>query len=256
MALFAKDQVETISAWDATSGKLYECLECQTPLKLRLSSHKFPHFYHLYSARNCRLYSKSERHLLIQYAIQKMIPEVVLEKSFPSIQRIADVVWEEKQIIFEIQCSFIPEKEAQDRVKEYASLGYEVIWILYDARFNRRKVGHAEVWMRNRACYFVDKKLIFYDQQEIIDHQKRLFRSRKIPIELAPILTPKEGPLLLQHRIRNKYYFKDDLLDLALQSKIQIIQKPKRPLKEFLYHYIRGPYVALLNYLLKIDCRS
>jgi competence protein CoiA len=256
MALFAKDQVETISAWDAVAGKLYECLECQTPLKLRLTRQKFPHFYHLCSSRNCRLYSKSKRHLLIQYAIQKKIPEVVLEKSFPSIQRIADVVWEEKQIIFEIQCSFIAEKEAQDRVKEYASLGYEVIWILFDARFNRKKVSLAEAWMRNRSCYFVDKQFVFYDQQEIIDHQKRIFRSRKIPIQLSPILTPLEGPLLLQHRIRNKYYFTNDLLDLALRSKIEIIQIPKRPIKEFLYRTVRGPYESFLNYLLKIDCGS
>ncbi|HSX12922.1 MAG TPA: competence protein CoiA family protein [Chlamydiales bacterium] len=256
MALFAKDKEETISAWDAIPGKYYECLECQTPLKLRHSKKKFPHFYHLSSSRFCRLYSKSEKHLFIQYEVRKKNPAVILEKSFPSIQRIADVVWEEKQIVFEIQCSFISEKEAQDRVKEYGSLGYEVVWILYDGRFNQRRVSAAEDYMRKRCCYFVDKNFMFYDQLETIVQQKRIQRGKKIPIQLTPLFTPLEGPEELQDRMQNKYYFENDVLDLSLRSQIIFLPKPNIHDRYFFQRFVRAPYEAFINSLLKIDSRG
>lgn len=242
MALFAKDKEETISAWDADPGKRYVCLECNTPLLLRHSKKKFPHFYHLSSSRTCRLYSKSERHLLIQLEIQKKVPVSILEKPFPSIQRIADVVWEEKKLIFEVQCSFITEKEAKERVEEYASLGYKVIWILDDTRFNRRKVSSAEDWMRKHSCYFVDKHLTFYDQQETLIRQKRVQRGRKLPIQLSPIKT------------HDKYYFENDVFDLTQRFKISPLPRRKFAIKDFFQKYIKLPYSAFLNSLLKIDC--
>ncbi len=254
MALFAKDNDETISAWDALPGKLYECLECQTPLRLRRSYLKFPHFYHLSTPFFCRLYSKSEKHLLIQYEIRKEIPQVFIEKAFPTIQRIADVVWEEKKIIFEIQCSFITEEEAKSRVKEYGSLGYVVVWILDDQRFNRKAVSAAEVWMRTQSSYFIDKHFVFYDQLETIQDQKRIQRGGKMPIELSPLPIPAHAPKQLQNRIHNKYYFKNDVLDLALQSQITFLPKPKVRIKEFFNRYFKRPYSSFLDYLLKIDC--
>lgn len=241
MALFAKDKEETISAWDALLGKRYACLECNTPLLLRHSKKKFPHFYHLSSNRSCRLYSKSERHLLIQLEIQKKATPSVLEKPFPSIQRIADVVWEEKKIIFEVQCSFITEKEVRARVEEYASLGYFVVWVLDDARFNRRKVGAAENWMRQHSCYFVDKYLTFYDQQEIILHQKRIQRGRKLPIRFNPIQS------------NGKYYFENDASDLTQRLKMIPLRARKLNLRELFQKYVKTPYSSFLNSLLKID---
>ena len=256
MALFAKDKDETVSAWDAETGKRYECLECQTPLKLRTSKLKFPHFYHVSTSRYCRLYSKSEKHLLIQYEIQKKIPGTILEKPFPSIGRIADVVWEEKQMIFEIQCSFITEKEVKERTEEYRSLGYEIIWLLDDRKFNKKHLSAAENWIRCK--YFVDKNLLFYDQLEIVRDQKRIGKGSKIPIRLSPrqkTKWPESLPEQVRERTLNKYYFENDILDRSLRSELAYLQAA--PLskwalfKEIFTQVVRKPYVAFLNSLLK-----
>ncbi len=187
MTLFAKDEEEIISAWDACSKKTYLCLSCNSLLRYRRSKLQFPHFYHLSKTPSCRLHGKSEKHLLIQMNIQKRLQGATLEKPFPSIGRIADVVWEKEKIVFEIQCSPISEKEAQERVFEYQALGYKVVWILEDTKFNKRHASYAEIWMRQRHCYFVKGTSLFYDQSETIQNKTRINRSKKRPIDLSKI---------------------------------------------------------------------
>ncbi|MEM8728221.1 MAG: competence protein CoiA family protein, partial [Chlamydiota bacterium] len=77
-------------------------------------------------------------HQAVQRAIGTALPQVILEKSFPEIHRIADVVYPPKKIIYEIQYSPITLKEVQQRNRDYATLGYTVIWILHDRHFNRK----------------------------------------------------------------------------------------------------------------------
>jgi competence protein CoiA len=221
MVLFANNGEDAISAWDAQARTPYWCIECNSPLKLRQSKLKFPHFYHISASPSCRLYSKSERHLLIQLAIQKKLPpnEAQLEKPFPQIQRIADLVWEKKKIIFEIQCSPISENEAKARIFEYQSLGYEVIWILDDRLFNKKHVSRAENLIRIHSGYFISQgnSFLIFDQLETIKNRKRVKKGEKCLIDLAkvhptPQINPTQPiPRLLKERTKNaKYYFEND----------------------------------------------
>ncbi len=270
MALFASDGQDTIDAWDAHPGTPYRCLECQAPLKLKRGELKFPHFYHLSTAPSCRLYSKSERHLLIQLHLQKILPkgDAILEKPFKTIQRIADVAWEKKKIVFEIQCSPISELEAKERVSEYKSMGFEVVWILDDRLFNKKHVSRSEAFIREKSSYFASRELTFYDQLEIIVNHKRVRRGNKIPVDLSePFQIPSKKkfediPKGLKTRFHNTIYmFKNDLIEKLLTTDFEksllewitlekTLRTRKQKLKNLFIRFVRDPYLALLkNYL-------
>lgn len=271
MVLFASNGEDAIHAWDAQAKKLYWCLECRSPLKLRHGKHKVPHFYHIKTSPSCRLYSKSERHLFIQLAIQKHLPpnEIVLEKPFTEIRRVADVVWEKKKIIFEIQCSPISETEAKERVFEYQSLGYEVVWILDDRLFNKKRVSKAENYIRKHSGYYVRQGTSFqiFDQLEIFQNFRRLKKGEKRLIDLSkPHLISltdqtRSLPKLLIERTKNaKYYFENDWIDKIssedLKKKLDSWSYTEQDTKEdefkrFFQRYAKNFYQRLLNLLLK-----
>ncbi len=145
-----------------------------------------------------------QTHLRIQKQIQALLPpnEAFLERRFPQIGRIADLVWEPRKLIFEVQCSPITLKEVKQRKKDYESCGYRLIWILHDKRFNRRWPTPAEIFLREGACYFTNGTH-FYDQEEIIKGRQRTMRGTPLPISLVsdrfdrrpkpPTLPPKKN---------------------------------------------------------------
>lgn len=156
---------------------------------------------------------KSLPHLLLQLHIKCAIQGIILEKSFPEIRRIADVVWEEKKLIFEIQCSPITVEEVNAREIDYASLGYQVVWILHEGRFNRKTLTPAELILRQKPCYYANKTEI-YDQFEVVLGKKRKFKGAKLPIDLTNPLS--ELPLIPLEATRNRSFgFQGDLVDLS-----------------------------------------
>lgn len=192
MVLFAKDDLgRIIDAWDADKTGHYKCVECTREVRLRHIPHRLPHFYHLRKTPSCRSYGKSERHLQIQLAIQKTLPGASLEQPFPSIQRIADVVWGKR--IFEIQCSLIREEEALQRTKEYNALGFEVVWILDDRLFNQWRLRPGEKAIRKTlSCFVHYPSMRFYEQKEVFQGHKRLFKKIHQRIDLtAPFSLPE-----------------------------------------------------------------
>src|SRR5262249_33589089 len=116
------------------------------------------HFYHTDSKRTCRLKGKTEKHLQTQKWLQNSLPhgESSLEYPFPSIGRIADVAWHPKKIVFEVQCSPITPHEVEARNRDYASIGYQVIWILHDVRYKQRWESAAEVFLRDHPHYYTN----------------------------------------------------------------------------------------------------
>jgi hypothetical protein len=122
---YALEKEMRVLANDAKKGVLYSCPECRSNIRVRSGPHRQPHFYHLRKERNCRQHQKSLTHLQIQNRFSSLIgkDEIVLEKAFPEINRIADVAWENKKIIFEVQCSSISLAEARQRCEDYESLG-------------------------------------------------------------------------------------------------------------------------------------
>ena len=236
MALYALEDEIPISAFEAENFKSYQCCECRQRVRVRRGKNiRTPHFYHLTSSPTCRLYSKSQDHLLAQLALQKILPkgEAVLEKSFFRILRVADVVWEPKKIIFEIQCSSITPKEIENRIHEYGMYGYQIIWILDDRIFNKKILTKAEFFLRDSSRYFAKLRNqpspIFYDQFEVFRGHQRVKKGPKLKIYpqiLFPLTNQKDQincekhPQLIVNRSQKaNFYFKGDLLYLAFLSK-------------------------------------
>ena len=159
MQIYALDSQGTlIEAFLAQKHFDYHCLECKGALRLRGGSHRRLHFYHIDPAPSCRLNGKSPTHLAIQYALQNLLKEekTSLEYPFPSIGRIADFVWHSKKIVIEVQCSPIQAAEVEERIKDYNSMGYAVVWILHEQRFNQLRVTGAEAFLRDHLFFYTD----------------------------------------------------------------------------------------------------
>lgn len=188
MAIYAVDEENLIHAADAEAKKIYWCLNCFGPVKQRKG--KIPHFYHLREAPSCRLYSKSEDHLVAQLELERLFPgkAVQIEKPFIQIDRVADLCWEKEKIVFEIQCSQIAEAEVEARIRDYQTAGYDVVWLLDDRRFNRRVCRPAEEFLRRRSAYFLSiESLEVYDQFEVFVDGKRVRKSRPLAVDLTKI---------------------------------------------------------------------
>src|SRR5581483_7947193 len=99
------------------------------------------------------MYEKSIAHLKIQHHLKSLLNTAILEKPFPEIKRIADVVWEEEKIVFEVQVSPISKEEVEERCLDYEKMGYTPIWILYNKNFNQNVLSQAELFLRKKQCY-------------------------------------------------------------------------------------------------------
>ncbi|MBS0620361.1 MAG: hypothetical protein JSS61_02755 [Verrucomicrobia bacterium] len=170
------------SALHADRNHEYICPECGSILRIRGGLHRQRHFYHLRPDRRCNQSKKSLEHLLIQLHLQKLFVSAEIERPFPEIGRIADVAYPEKNIVFEVQCSPLSREEAEGRCKDYASIGFRVIWLLYDRRFNQKKLSAAEAYLRENGCYFVSPGHAIYDQEEVIREGRRTYKGPPIPV--------------------------------------------------------------------------
>lgn len=219
-----------ITASHAIKRKRYGCPECAAIVQLRSGPHRQAHFYHLRKTALCTQHRKTEEHLRLQLSLAAGIPlnQASIERPFPEIKRIADVAWEEKKIAFEIQCSPISMEEAKNRCEDYRSIGWEVLWILSDRRFNRRRLSAAEHFLRDEACYFSNRKGQVYDQCEILQGFHRVYKGRPIPIDpllacvhvLSNEMPSDSSPLFILQRMRSwKLRVAGDALSQALSSK-------------------------------------
>lgn len=195
MQLFALEDGFPLSAAKAEKKKNYQCPECFSIVRLRSGPHRQLHFYHLGSSKQCRQHAKSEEHVQLQLQLSQGIQGGRMECLFPTVHRIADVAWPEKKMIVEIQCSPITWEEVDARNRDYQSLGYQVIWILHDKRYNKRIMSAVEHHLRSaNACYFTNVnrmgKGVIYDQFEILNNDRRLFRGPPLVVNLSQTFAP------------------------------------------------------------------
>lgn len=272
MALYAVDDDDLIYAGQAEPGKIYWCLDCFGPVKRRRGKSWFPHFYHLKSSPKCRLYSKTEDHLLAQMQLQKLFPEGALqiERPFITINRVADLCWEQEKVVFEIQCSSLTEKEGEMRIRDYKSAGYDVIWLLHDKRYNKQVIRPAEDYLRKQSTYYMTLRRglnsEYYDQFEVFAEGKRVKKGRQMPIDLRKIRrTPKisfNEELFPKQIIQLNCprYFIGDRTDRALRNYSLSMQnwrgleiqlgKPKLKVskwRQWIWTYIGLPYLDILR---------
>lgn len=272
MALYAVDDDDLIYAGEAEPGKIYWCADCFGPVKRRRGKNWLPHFYHLTSAPQCRLYSKTEDHFLAQIQLQKIFPEgvVQLERPFIQINRVSDACWESEKIVFEVQCSPMTEKEAEGRIRDYQTIGYDVVWLLDDQRYNKRVLRPAEEYLRRQNTYYISIRQGWssecYDQFEVFSEGRRAKKGKRMKIDLQKIArTPKKpfNPDLFPKQITQlnaPVYFHGSRMQRALQGhlltmqywrglEIQFEVKKRRPSK--LKKWFVKPYLALLNRLIR-----
>lgn len=198
-------------------------------------------------------------HQAIQKAIKTTLPQVILEKSFPEIHRIADVVYPPQKIIYEIQYSPISLEEVQKRNRDYATLGYTVIWILHDHHFNKKILSSAELYLRKNLSYYTSITAyghgFFYDQLEFFHGNKRIYKGTpQILKNLLPqklFKLPYNFPKTLKRKAKKtSFYLSGDLIDTLIKTKnfkqIKELEKsfcPQRSLKT--------NFIKIFEYLLK-----
>ena len=190
MVLYALEGADLVFAPHASQGKQYVCVECRRALRLRTGRLKQAHFYHQPSATPCRLQSRSERHMAIQAWIKGLLPsgEAHLEHPFLPICRVADLFWEPQRLVFEVQCSPISEEEVRRRMRDYRALGIDIVWVLDDRLYNKRRLRPAEWLIRGGWAYFasVDKETLavrLYDQLEFLTETARKYRGRPLGVD-------------------------------------------------------------------------
>lgn len=230
MQLYARQRDNTlISASVASKGDDYFCLECNSPVRSRGGRHRRSHFFHVAAHRFCRQSGKTMVHLQVQCAIRDAIGDdkVQLERRFERVRRIADVVWEEEKLIFEVQCSPISALEIAERNSDYESLGYRVIWILHDMRYNRWRMTAAEESLSNSPHYFTnidaEGRGYIYDQCALSDLGVRTKKLLKLPIEIASPFRLDQTTVcsykFLEIRTLSWHtLFRGDLVDIALKD--------------------------------------
>lgn len=173
---------------DAQRQQDYFCMECQGKVRVKGGTYRRNHFFHAVGS-SCRQSQKSIEHIQVQCFLKENLQgQVNLEHRFPTINRIADVVWEDERIIFEVQCSPITAKEVEERNRDYAKCNYQVIWILHEKTFNNQRLTATEHFLRRHPHYFTNMKAtghgIIYDQYITAEKGKRQQKSPQYPVEL------------------------------------------------------------------------
>lgn len=235
MQLHAINENQSIvSVKHASKGKDYFCLECQEIVRVRAGPHRHKHFYHLARNISCRLNGKGMVHLQVQEHIKNLLPkgQGFLEYPFPAVNRIADVAWLQKQLVFEVQCSPISPEEIEQRIQDYRSQGLTVIWVLHDNRYNKYRLSAAELYLRDHFLYFTNINAngegIIYDQFDIIHRSLRQY-TLSPPLKVDPShpkqICPDFPPLqnifnlkVIHQRFLKGLYFSGDLFDLLHHS--------------------------------------
>ena len=136
-------------------------------------------------------------HKVIQKTLADFLPGSIIEYPFPSIRRIADVVFFPKKIIFEVQCSPISVEAVQKRNRDYSSLGFTVIWILHDRIYNQKIATPAELYLRQTLSYYTSMTPFghgfFYDQLDFFSGVTRIHKSQP---QMIKAFYPKPLPRL------------------------------------------------------------
>lgn len=276
-----------VFALHAVKQKDYHCLECHEPVRVRLSVRRKAHFFHTHPNRRCSLHAKGMPHLICQVNLKNALPEgeSEIECRFPLISRIADVAWHARKIVYEIQYSPISAEEVLGRTSAYQSIGYQVVWILSDRRFNQFALSAAEDALLKLPHYYtnMDENGIgfIYDQFSCIQKGLRIYRLQQLPIDpTCPYAIGKdmmEGFSQIHGKIIErasfwKMGFVGDLFDRLMKTLPECESSPdwlliKRMqempeesfnlafVKSCFSRWVKAPYQAVFQRILERSCR-
>jgi competence protein CoiA len=183
----------------------------------------------------------------VQNKIVELLPtgQAEMEFRFPTISRIADVAWIPQKIVFEVQCATITAEEVMARNASYASIGYDVIWILHSNRYNKGCVTSAEDALKSYAHYYTDINTqgngSIYDHYAVVEFGKRIWRFPAYSIDITKPYNHKEKQNLLKEDVPAKFLeryrhwnhgFSDDYLDAAAKMPPELSASFQKLLKE------------------------
>lgn len=271
-----------ISSHQALKQEDYYCRECKGIVRVRGGIQRKKHFFHLKPSDACRQSQKSASHLQVQYHLLNLLPkeECQLERRFPEIDRIADVAWENRKLIFEVQCSAISPEEVLSRNADYGKVGYQVVWIFHDRRYNKWKISPAEISLNGSPHYFTNMNHAgngeIYDQLDLHIKGRRhpICRISGIQLSEPRKLTPSKAsnmPERLTSRLNHwPLYFSGDLIDRWKQSDSETMQRLAEVVakenqffgitylaiaRKLFYTYTTRPYLLFFHLLLERLCR-
>ena len=232
MQLCARDGEKTVLSIYAQKGRNYTCPLCGSTLRLRGGRHTQLHFFHSNPKVSCKNAIKSAIHLQVQLRLKKIFPNALLEYYFPEITRFADVVVPSKKLIFEVQCSPISLFEVRARQAAYGKTGFQLIWILHEKNFNKRRLSDAEIYLRQCPSYFTNitgqGNGYIYDQFELVTNVKRFYIGKKCSVNL-----------------KQSYYFKKDMFANCPKSLLDRAQKwPLFFKDDLLYRIWKNPLIV------------
>ena len=262
MQLYAFDEHKAvIPSHLAKKGKDYLCCECEEILRVKSGKLRHPHFYHLNLTGSCRQSGKSAVHLAVQKFIARHLleDEVQLERRFPEIQRIADVVWETKKIIFEVQCSQISEEEVLTRSQDFRSLGYQVVWILHVKRYGRQNVFQ-NPWSL-LPHYYTDINAEgfgkIYDRCQILGEPRIDTLTVRLDLPMHNLDKSPFSSKLISQRMQDwEIFFSGDALHSKIGKKRVLLERFFLIKKELMKGtcYSIGMYKSVFNYVLEYCC--
>lgn len=195
-----------------------------------------------------RYLAKSKTHLYVQKKMMEWFGgELVREKHFPSIGRIADLFWEKEGIVFEIQFSRISLDEAKKRVADYKSIGLIPVWILHTRYFGKQNPSAAEFFLQEGPLYYTStlpgQKLCIFDRShDFLD----------IPVNLTSVKKCYK-PFKSQKIQAKELYFEGDFFDLWQKEALPSILAPKKRASCY-WQQIRELLFAKVLQKIKADC--
>lgn len=198
----------------AQKGERYFCLHCRGSVRRRKGLWRTPHFYHLSTGERCPCDTRSSLHRKIQQFIQQQFPlnALSLEVSFPDVSRVADIVWSQQRLIFEVQCSPISSWEVARRIEDYARVGYQIVWLLHDTQFYRRRLRAAELLLRKQPYAFITSTCrLFVDRSPIDRGYRTQMRPTDIslyPFQIARFLPPQAMPQFISPSWIREFYYR------------------------------------------------
>ena len=262
MQLYAQDQKGTrVFVELAEKAKNYFCRECQKEVRARGGPHIQLHFYHVEKNGLCRQNGKTDQHLLLQKLLNAAYPGSEQEFRFPTIGRIADVAHVDKKIIFEVQCSPMTSEEMQQRVQDYGQVGFQVIWILSDSTFLKKKVSAFEMALQDFPHYYAKGQNV-YDACGVIHQGMRSGRPVMKNIKIATLAkrSPEESKKKLPQALRRRhakweYHFAEDLLEQDEMLFAALVAKEEALAPKKMRFSLLGSIKNLYHALLTQSCR-
>jgi len=128
------DRLTTSEIMQLNRRRDFFCITCEEPVVFKNGTRKRAHFSHVSKGVSVSN-PESAAHILVKHSMAKWLRnqriDAIVERRFPTIDRIADVYFEYKnsKYVLEIQKSSMGDAEFKQRILDYGLVDVSVLWI-------------------------------------------------------------------------------------------------------------------------------